>query len=357
MAQKDRHLVLLGIRGLPAKHGGFETFAEYLSLYLVSRGWHVTVYCQEEGAGKSYRSEWKGILRVHIPINTNGPLSTVVFDFKSVLDARRLEGVFLTLGYNTAIFALILRIYRKKNLFNMDGIEWKRSKWGYFAKLWFRLNERLACAVGNHLIADHPAIASHLASMASPEKITTIPYGGEKITAANEEKLANYGIKRNQYALIVARAEPENSILEIVTAFSSRLRGIKLVVLGSYEPTLRPYHRSVLAAASEEVVFAGAIYDVGAISSLRFFARFYIHGHQVGGTNPSLVEALGAGSAVLAHGNEFNRFVAIDRAIEKLIRDDSLLESLRLASSEHFQKHYQWKNVLISYERLLLSFL
>ena len=364
-----QHIVVLGIRGVPAQHGGFETFAEYLCRYLVARDWSATVYCQEEGDGSIYPSEWGGVKRIHIPVKNTGPLGTIIFDLKSVVHSLRHDGVFLTLGYNTAIFNLLHRLKGKHNIINMDGIEWKRQKWSLIGKLWFWLNERFGCWFGNHLVADHPCIEDHLATRVSRNKITMIPYGGREIIDADEQLLAEYGIERNNYAILIARAEPENSILEVVTAFSIQQRSAKLVVLGSYQPETNAYHRAVRGAASDEVVFPGAIYEVEKVCALRFFARVYVHGHQVGGTNPSLVEALGAGNAVLAHDNQFNRWVAKDSAIyftdvssastafDQLFNDDKLVETLKYASRANFQEHFQWDDILHQYEQLLIQWL
>jgi len=366
---RDKSIVILGIRGVPAQHGGFETFAEYLCQYLIAHDWNVTVYCQEEGSGPIYQSEWEGIQRNHIPVKNTGPLGTIIFDLKSVIHSLRHDGVFLTLGYNTSIFNLLHRLMGKSNVINMDGIEWKRQKWGMVAKTWFWLNERFGCWFGNHLVADHPCIADHLATRVSRQKITMIPYGGREILEADEHVLTEYGLERNNYAILVARAEPENSILEVVTAFSAQQRGVKLVVLGNYQPETNAYHRAVMKAASDEVVFPGAIYEADKVGALRFFARVYVHGHQVGGTNPSLVEALGAGNAILAHDNTFNRWVAKDGAIyfsdvasaksafDQLFDNDGLIESLQSASKENFQEHFQWGNILHQYEQLLKKYL
>lgn len=365
----SKHIVILGIRGVPAQHGGFETFAEYLCRYLIVHDWHVTVYCQEDGSGPVYQSEWESVNRIHIPIKNTGPLGTIIFDLKSVVHSLRHDGVFLTLGYNTAIFNLLHRLKGKNNVINMDGIEWKRQKWGMVAKTWFWLNERFACWFGNHLVADHPCIEDHLATRVTREKITMIPYGGREILEADEQVLAEYGLEKNNYAILIARAEPENSILEVVTAFSAQQRGVKLVVLGNYQPETNAYHRAVLTAASDEVVFPSAIYEADKVGALRFFARVYVHGHQVGGTNPSLVEALGAGNAILAHDNKFNRWVAKDGAIyfgnvpsakhafDRLFDDDDLVESLRSVSRDNFQEHFQWENILHQYEQLLEKYL
>ncbi len=369
MAGSKRHIIVLGIRGVPAQHGGFETFAEYLCRYLVARDWNVTVYCQEEGGGPIYQSEWEDVKRIHIPVKNTGPLGTIIFDLKSVIHSLRHDGVFLTLGYNTAIFNMLHRLIGKRNVINMDGIEWKRQKWGLVAKTWFWLNERFGCWFGNHLVADHPLIADHLASRVSRDKITMIPYGGREILEADEQVLSEYGLVKNNYAILIARAEPENSILEVVTSFSTQQRDTKLVVLGNYQPETNAYHRAVVQAASDEVIFPGAIYEAEKVGALRFFSRVYVHGHQVGGTNPSLVEALAAGNPVLAHENKFNQWVAKDGAIyfsdvssascafDQLFSDDALIESLQSASRDNFQKNFQWDDILCQYEQLLMKWL
>ena len=116
---------ILGIRGVPASHGGFETFAEYLCRYLVARDWKVKVYCQEEGSDPIYHSQWEGVDRIHISAKNTGPLGTIIFDLKSVIHSLRNDGVFLTLGYNTAVFNLLHRLKGKNNIINMDGVAWQ----------------------------------------------------------------------------------------------------------------------------------------------------------------------------------------------------------------------------------------
>ena len=155
-------LRILGTRGVPAAHGGFETFAEQLALYLVRRGWRVIVYCQEDGTGPISEDTWQGIERVTIPVSQSGPKGTILFDWKSIRHAGQHRDLCLTLGYNTAVLCAWLRLKGVRNLFNMDGMEWRRAKWGKPAKTWFWMNEWAACWLGNHLVADHPEIARHL---------------------------------------------------------------------------------------------------------------------------------------------------------------------------------------------------
>lgn len=362
----QKSLTILGIRGVPAAHGGFETFAEQLALYLMVCGWRVTVYCQEEGRGAMYQSQWRGIHRIHIPVTGTGALSTIKFDWHAARHAARKSGLCLTLGYNTAIFNLWQRVKGQVNLFNMDGLEWQRQKWSWPERAWLWGNERAACWLGQHLIADHPRIKDHLSTRVKSEKITMIPYGAPRIDIANVALLTPFGLTSGEYSLIIARPEPENSILEIVQAFSTKPRHHTLVVLGKYEEH-NLYHQQVLAAASAEVKFVGALYDAEVVRALRFFARCYIHGHQVGGTNPSLVEALGAGSAVLAHDNRFNRWVAAEGAayfkneqecaeyFDNLLKDDAAVEQMRAASRLRFNERFTQAQVLAEYERLLTA--
>lgn len=366
-----KHLSILGCRGIPASHGGFETFAEYLSLHLVERGWEVTVYCQTEGKnnGLITYDNWNNINLINIEVNRTGAWGTIIFDYFSIRHAlKHTQSLMLTLGYNTAAFCIPFRLYGIKNLINMDGLEWKREKWSFIERTWFWINERFGCWLGNHLIADHPEIENHLVSRVSRLKITTIPYCSDPINSedADVAVLKKFNIKPNNYFTIIARPEPENSILEIVKAFSKKSRGYTLLVLGTYHPNNNDYHRSVTDAASEEVQFIGAIYDKQILKSIRYFSLAYIHGHRVGGTNPSLVEALGAGSAVIAHDNRFNRWVAGDAAYYFNNVDDcafifdeitksgnNLLTSKKEASRRRFNDTFTNEKVLGQYERLL----
>lgn len=363
-------LRILGTRGVPAAHGGFETFAERLALYLISKGWRVVVYCQDNGTGPRFDDIWHGVERVHIPVIQGGAKGTIVFDAQATAHAAKHNDLCLTLGYNTAIFCAMLRLKGVPNIINMDGIEWSRMKWGAIAKLWFRFNDWAGCWLGNHLVADHPEIKVHLATRVRADKITMIPYGADAVSVDSATPLAALGIRleAGRFWTVIARPEPENSLLEIVQGYSIKPRSMQLVVLGHYDPS-NAYHVAVMAAASSEVFFIGAIYDQTIVQALRVHSVGYVHGHQVGGTNPSLVEALGAGNAVLAHDNRFNRWVAGDAAmyfngasgfaacIEDLMGDAAKREQLRQQALIRFESKFTWPNVLIQYEGLLTRFL
>ena len=363
----NRSLRILGTRGIPAAHGGFETFAEHLAIYLAERDWDVYVYCQEDGRGEIYEDEWNGVKLVHIPIEKQGAMGTIFFDWKATRHASRHSDPCLTLGYNTAVFCTALRIRGIHNTINMDGIEWKRDKWSAIERAWLYANERVGCWLGNQLVADHPEIKNHLATRVRPEKITMIPYGSDRISDADESLIEPYGVAPGQYAIVVARPEPENSIHEIVSAFSRRERKKKLVVLGNFDNAAPDYRDMVFSAASEEVIFPGAIYEKPIVQALRFYACCYVHGHQVGGTNPSLVEALGAGSPIIAHDNRFNRWVAgpenlyfrdvagCSDAFDKILENTDLNSEIRAHNSERHARCFDWEKILAEYEAALVA--
>lgn len=362
-----RHVRILGIRGLPAAHGGFETFAEHLALYLRDRGWRVTVYCQIDGDGPVYEDNWEGIHRVNIPVDVPGPRGTMVFDWRAIVHAAHSRDLCLTLGYNTALFCAWLRLRGVPNIINMDGIEWRRAKWSGAARAWFWLNDWAGCWLGNHLVADHPEIARHLETRVSSGKITMIPYGADSLTEVPDSPVRALGLEPGRYLTLIARPEPENSILEVVTGFSSSPRGVQLVVLGNYDDR-NAYHKAVKSAAGPEVRFVGAIYDKPIVHALRAHCLAYVHGHQVGGTNPSLVEALGAGNPVLAHDNRFNRWVAdtaakyfsnaegFDSCVGSLLSNSSAVLQMQETARSRFRAKFQWSEILDQYEQVLLGY-
>jgi glycosyltransferase involved in cell wall biosynthesis len=366
----QKAIAIMGIRGVPAAHGGFETFAAQLAPYLVAHGWKVTVYCEEPTRVAPYESEWRGVRRVHIGYGPDRAINSIRFDWaciRHLLQDEARAPLVLTLGYNTAVFGLRLRLAGIAHVINMDGIEWARSKWGPIAKAWLYLNDWGGCLGATHLMADHPEIARHLETRVDASRISMIPYGTDFVDEADTMPLAALGIEPGRFLTLIARPEPENSVLEIVRAFSAKPRGCKLVVLGRYAPDAFAYHADVMRAASDEVVFPGAIYDAPVLAALRKHGLAYLHGHRVGGTNPSLLEAMGAGNAVIAHDNRFNRWVAQDGAlyfadtagcidaIDRALADPALCATLGRANREAAAARFGWPLVLSQYEMTMAA--
>ena len=193
MEQSSKTLLILGTRGIPACHGGFETFAERYALFLAERGWNVSVYCQEDvnTVDQPVRTDvWRGVTRIFVQTARKGGLATLDFDWKCALDALKRPGVCLVLGYNGAVFLPILRLAGRKIFTNMDGIEWKRPKWSWPVRGWFFANEWIAAWTSQRLVADHPAIADHLATRRPRSATVVIPYGGDPVDNAPVAPLA-----------------------------------------------------------------------------------------------------------------------------------------------------------------------
>jgi glycosyltransferase involved in cell wall biosynthesis len=360
---------ILGTHGVPAAYGGFETAAENIALFLVKHGWRVIVYCQIKGNGPITEDTWNGIERVMIPMNLPGWKGTSKFDWLSIRHACHFNDLCLTFGYNTAIYSTRLRLKGIPNVINMDGIEWSRARWGFAKQAILYVNERIGCFVGNHLIADHPELEKYLLKRAPQRKITMLTYGADPVLNAPDATVREYKLVPGNYMTLIARPMPENSILEMVQGFSEKRRNCKLAILGKFEPEPDCYHRSVIEAASDEVVFLGAIYDKEVVQALRFHSLAYAHGHTVGGTNPSLVEAMAAGNPVIAHDNPYNRWVAKDGAVyfanadgfadcvDELLSSPAKLAVMKVASQRRFYEEFTWDHVAGQYEELLLRYL
>jgi glycosyltransferase involved in cell wall biosynthesis len=304
---------------------------------------------------------------VHIRVSKAGALGTMEFDAFSVKHACLEQSIKLVLGYNTGIFTLALRLKGHAVITNMDGIEWKRSKWSWKARAWFYVNEWASALISNKMIADHPEIANHLSYRRSRSKTVMIPYGADPVTEACSKPILQMGLQPNGYFISIARIEKENSILEMIKAFSAKRRDMKFVVLGKFEEN-NAYHNAIKQAASDEVLFVGAIYNQRLVQALRFHARAYCHGHTVGGTNPSLVESLMAGNAVIAHDNKFNRWTAgqdqfffsntneCEKHFDTLSKSQILVDAAKISAQLRASEAFQWEQVLSKYEETLLAY-
>ncbi|GAB3308229.1 DUF1972 domain-containing protein [Epidermidibacterium keratini] len=362
---------ILGTHGVPASYGGFETAAEHVGRYLRDAGWRVVVYCQRDGDGPTWEDSWEGLERVNIPERRPGWRGTGTFDLKSIRHAwkaYRPGEVWLTFGYNTAMFDIAPRVRGVPMVINMDGMEWTRAKWGLAHKAILLANERIAGAIGHALIADHPEIARYLRRHFGDRRVSTITYGAPEVEHVPADRVHGLGLQPGAYATLVSRPTPENSVREIVAAWSARRRGMPLVVVGPYDAD-EPYCRAVRAAAGDEIVFTGAIFEQDVLRAVRFHSALYVHGHTVGGTNPSLVEAMGAGNAILAQDNVYNRWVAGDRqeffgneddlrgVLDRLLDDRPRLAEMGGAARDRFRAEFTWDRIGHQYHEVLTNVL
>lgn len=365
-------IAILGTRGIPARYGGFETFAEELSRRLSESDFAVTVYCErtsERKAAKRARKneDWEihhGVELVYIKAPKCGALSTIIYDLCCLWNARQRFDVVYMLGYGAAVGCWIPRAFGTAVWINMDGVEWARQKWGWFGRVWLRINEWIATRVASRLIADARGIKEYLVGrFRNLPPISVIPYGATVARTAKSEAVEERGLAPGSYYLIVARLEPENHILMIVKGFLRSSSEKKLVVVGNVEPETH-YIAKVKRAATESgarIEFMGGVYDREKLTALRHYCAAYFHGHSVGGTNPSLLEAMACGNIVVAHDNIFNREVLgasglyfqtakdIPNILEKIEKEEDSIKDIKAHVRRRIEKIYNWDRITERY--------
>ncbi len=350
----------MGSRGVPATYGGFETAAEQIGRRLAERGHEITVYCRQNGP-----REYLGMRRVQAPAIRRRTLETLSHTGASCLHAyvRRPEVAIVFNAANAPLLPL-LQLRGIPAAVHVDGLEWRRGKWSGAGRRYYLRMEALAVAWADGLIADADAIAAYYRAKFGVEA-TVLRYGAPILTAPALGRLAEFGLRPGQYHLVVARIEPENHLEAIAEGYRASAAGHPLLVVGG-NVYATDYTRRVerLLAADRRIVAPGAIYDQELLDALYAGCLTYSHGHSVGGTNPSLLRAMGAGAAVLALDNRFNREVLgatgeffdgpadLARLFEAAEADPAATAAAGRAAQVRAAAEYDWDEVAAGYEAL-----
>src|SRR5258707_6936151 len=251
-------LAILGARGILARYGGFETFAEQLAVRLVERGHEVTVFCD---AAERASEEYRGVKLRHVRARNLGPLTTVVYDAACLWQARSRFDVIYMLGYGSSALCWLPRIWGSQVLINMDGLEWARGKWGAVARWYFRWAEAIAMWTPDRIIADAAAIKANLQSRYRKlPPCDVIPYGCEIVSEARTEELKSFGLEAGSYYLVVCRFEPENHVKEIIEGFLGSGTRTRLVLVGDHVGK-SAYVQSLVGRKRDRVLFTGPVYE------------------------------------------------------------------------------------------------
>ncbi|WP_022910596.1 DUF1972 domain-containing protein [Aestuariimicrobium kwangyangense] len=357
-------VALIGTRGVPAHYGGFETAVEEVGRRLVDRGHEVVVFCRPVG-GETSAEQYLGMRLVHLPALRHPAVETLSHTALSVVSPH-LKDVDAAIVFNAANSPL-LPVLRARGIpvaTHVDGLEWKRGKWGPVGRDYYRLAEALSVRWSDALIADARGIADYYTEeFAAPTR--EIAYGAPLITGAASDKLAGLGLQPRGYHLVVARFEVENHVLEAVEGYARSSATAPLVVVGS-APYSHGYVASVREAAQRDsrIRLVGGIWDNDLLDQLYAHCLSYVHGHSVGGTNPSLLRAAGAGAHVIAWDVAFNREV-IGPHGQLFSSPATLAEGVEWAEAhpqearadgEGLQRdiaRYSWDDVADQYARLL----
>jgi glycosyltransferase involved in cell wall biosynthesis len=299
-------IAIIGTRGIPNHYGGFEQFAEYLAKGLVERGHDITVY--NSHSHPYQEAVWNGVKLVHCedPEDKWGTVGQFVYDLNCILDTRKKSfDIILQLGYTSStIWGWLLP--RKKSIVttNMDGLEWSRSKYAKPVQWFLKQAEYLATIFSDHWIADSLGIQAYLTKKYNIPSIY-IPYGAFPFTTPNPLALSPYGVTEFNYNMLVARFEPENNIDAILEGAAAANKKTAFLVIGKHETKYGEYLKTKFSA-HQHIKFIGGVYDIHILNNLRYYSNLYFHGHSVGGTNPSLLEAMSSQALICANQNAFN---------------------------------------------------
>lgn len=307
-------VAIIGTRGIPNHYGGFEQCAEYLSAGLVKKGYEVVVYNSHNHPYQE--KEWKSVKIQHCydPEHKLGTIGQFFYDLNCIRDLRRRNfDVILQLGYTSSSVWGWLLPHNAVVTTNMDGMEWKRTKYTNPVKSFLMYAEKLAVMYSDFLIADSTEIQRYLDEKYG-KRPTFIPYGAEVFENADASILQEYDLRPYQYDMLVARMEPENSIEAILDGVIKAGTVRPFLVVGSTKNAFGQYLEEKFRN-NKNIKFCGGIYNLDKLNNLRYFSNLYFHGHTVGGTNPSLLEAMASNGLVCANDNLFNRAVLGDDAL------------------------------------------
>jgi glycosyltransferase involved in cell wall biosynthesis len=353
----------IGTRGIPANYGGFETVAEEVATALVEKGHEVTVYCRPGNAAGD-PTELKGVHLVYRPLIETKVLGTFTHTAMSLLHAVRQDfDVMMICNAGNGPLCVLPRLLGKRFAVNVDGLEWKRAKWGRVAKLYYQFGEWCSAHLGDRIISDSRGIQDYYDTRYKVPS-TFVTNGAHVGESVDPSILDRYDLEPGDYFFVASRLEPENNADITVRAFEQLDTTKKLVIAGGANWD-SPFVEQIERTEDPRVRFLGPVYEDGHIQELHAQCYAYVHGNEVGGTNPALLKALGYGNCVLALDVPFNAEVVGDAALlyrkdpddlaakmKLLIDDPELAAEYRRRAPLRIREAYTWPAVIRAHELL-----
>lgn len=347
--------------------GGFETAFSEIGAQLVRRGHRVVIYCRRERYPPDKRlASYRGVRLKYMPTIDTKSLSAISATWAALLDSLRGErfDVYLFANVGMGYHCLTARLLGQRVALNVDGLDWQRAKWGPLARAYYRTAARCALWACQRLITDSRVMQAYYREHFHRDS-AFIPYGAEVVPPHNPALLERFGVAPRQYLLIVSRFVPENNLELLIQAFTKARTPMKLLVVGG-TPHPTPYEQRLRAIPDERVLFPGYVNDRATLEELLANCYAYLHGHSVGGTNPVLLDALGAGCCILALDTPFSREVlaghgllfprqaaALREQLQRVLDQPALAAAYRQRAPERVAQAYRWDRVVDSYEALL----
>ena len=361
-------IAIMGIRGIPANYGGFETFAEEISTRLVNRGHEVTVYGRSNNINYPEKL-YHGVELVILPTIQHKYFDTVAHTFLCVLHAfrRKFDAVLICNSANS-IFSFLPRLTGKKVALNVDGLEWQRGKWNIAGNWFYRISECLATFLPNQIVTDSIYIRRYYEKRFGKFS-TFIPYGAPTQKVATKNVLDKFGVKSGKYILYVSRLEPENNAHLVVKAFEGVKTDLNLVVVGD-APYSTKYIQDLKKTKDPRIIFTGYVFGQG-YKEFQSNAYFYVQATEVGGTHPALLEAMGYGNCVLANevpehtevlrdaGLYFKKSDVDDlqKQMQYLVDHPTVIDQYRVKARQRIEEAYTWDRITEQYEQLFYAML
>jgi glycosyltransferase involved in cell wall biosynthesis len=358
---------MLGSRGYPHTYSGYEVFVRELAPRLVSRGHEVIVYCRR-GLFKERPKYYNGVQLVYVPNIETKELGTLSHTLLCMFDMlfRRLD-LSLVVNVGNAFHCIIPRLFGMRFAINVDGLDWNRDKWGSFAKKYFYWNAKYVgriCPTG--VVTDAQEMRRiYLEEFDTPS--TCIAYGADLETTTDSAVLRKYGLEPFKYYLILSRMVPENNADLIARAFE-KVRSSRVLAIAGDANYRSAFVDRLRQTRDQRVRFIGHVGSADDVKELHCNAYAYVHGHSLGGTNPSLLTALGCGNCILALNTPFNEEVLqdfgilFDRDPDDLARKLQHIEDhpeqaarYRLRAPDRIRQAYTWERIVDQYEELFLQ--
>lgn len=369
-------IAIISTRGIPNNYGGFEQFAEYISVGLVERGHSVTVYSPHFHAYQNPAYNGVTIKHVYSPEQWMGSaLGSFFYDYSSLRDALKNDDfdIIYDCGYTSIIPAYIRfkidTIQRPAIITNMDGLEYKRTKFNPLVRKFIFWEEKMAVKYSHYLVSDNKGISTYYSEKYGKNS-TFLAYGAHIYSDYSEKYLEKYGLISGEYLLVVARMEPENNVETIIQGYiDSGVADKPLILVGK---TNTPFAKKLIKryGSKKGIRFVGGIYDFKELNSIRHYSAGYFHGHSVGGTNPSLLEAMASSCFIIAHDNPFNKSVLADNAVyfsnatdissaiqASVYSNETLRKQFSSNNLEIIEKEYSWEKIINGHEAFFQSIL
>ncbi len=354
-------IAILGTRGIPNHYGGFEQFAEFFSVYLATKNHEVYVYNSHNHPFQDKIFKGVNLIHCYDPEFKIGTKGQFIYDLNCILDSRKRNfDIILQLGYTSS--SVWFRFLPKKPIIitNMDGLEWKRSKYSKKVQKLLQYAEKLAVKSSDYLVSDSIGIQNYIKEKYTKNS-TYIPYGATLFNAPSLSILNKYNVEEQNYNIILARLEPENNIEVILDGVVLSCDKKLILVIGNHNTNFGSFLKSKYIS-NTNIRFLGAIYNMDDLNSLRWYSNFYFHGHSVGGTNPSLLEAMASGAFIIAHNNEFNYAILQENAyyfsnsqeVKIILNEIKKSNNLHLIQNniEEIKHKYNWNKINQAYLKL-----